>query len=75
MSMITMSEDEAGEVLTLRMQRQRNALYAVAVGQVEHLYMGDCPDRLDGSHLRDPDCPACAVLDPTPETQPEKETR
>lgn len=37
-------------------------LIAVASGQVEHVYLGQCPDQIEGHTTRDHDCPACRVL-------------
>lgn len=38
------------------------ALIEVAVGKVQHLYRGTCPDAIEGFDSRDPHCPACRVL-------------
>lgn len=38
------------------------ALIEVAVGKVQHLYRGTCPDAIEGFDSRDPQCPACQVL-------------
>lgn len=37
-------------------------LLAVATGKTRHVYMGLCPDELQGSDVRDPECPACRAL-------------
>lgn len=37
-------------------------LYAIGTGQVRHVYMGMCPDAIEGAHVRDEDCPACRTL-------------
>jgi hypothetical protein len=47
-----------------RLRAQNESLRDVAAGRVEHRYMGGCPDALEGYEVRDPDCPACAVLVP-----------
>ena len=39
-----------------------NDLIAVATGQVDHVYMGQCPDQIEGHEVRDPDCPACQAI-------------
>lgn len=38
------------------------ALIEVAVGKVQHLYRGTCPDAIEGFDSRDQQCPACRVL-------------
>lgn len=38
------------------------ALRKIADGTVVHRFMGGCPDALEGPDVRDPDCPACAIL-------------
>jgi hypothetical protein len=35
----------------------------VVTGTIEHLYLGGCPDSVEGPELRDPDCPACQWID------------
>lgn len=37
-------------------------LLKVATGEIEHIYSGLCPDRLEGPNTRDPICPACQIL-------------
>lgn len=37
-------------------------LIAVATGQVEHVYHGQCPDKIEGHATRDHDCPACQAI-------------
>lgn len=37
-------------------------LYDVATCCVPHVFNGQCPDSMEGSDVRDPDCPACQVL-------------
>lgn len=37
-------------------------LLAVASTELPHIFNGMCPDRVEGSHTRDTDCPACQVL-------------
>ncbi|MCO2528489.1 hypothetical protein FA331_12975 [Pseudomonas aeruginosa] len=37
-------------------------LYDVATCRVPHVFNGQCPDSMEGSDVRDPDCPACQVL-------------
>lgn len=37
-------------------------LIAVATGQVAHVYMGQCPDQIEGHETRDHDCPACQAI-------------
>lgn len=37
-------------------------LVAVATGQVDHVYMGQCPDKIEGHTTRDHDCPACQAI-------------
>jgi hypothetical protein len=37
-------------------------LVDVGSGKLRHLYMGSCPDALEGSTVRDRSCPACKVL-------------
>ena len=37
-------------------------LVAVATGQVAHVYLGSCPDQLEGNDARDHDCPACRAI-------------
>lgn len=37
-------------------------LYAVGTGQLTHVFMGLCPDQVEGSLVRDDDCPACRAL-------------
>ncbi|SIQ99017.1 hypothetical protein [Aquipseudomonas alcaligenes] len=37
-------------------------LYAVCSGQVLHVYMGLCPDALEGAEERDDECPACLAM-------------
>lgn len=37
-------------------------LIAVASGQVEHVYLGQCPDQIEGHEARDHDCPACQAI-------------
>lgn len=39
-----------------------SSLYAIATGQVQHVYNGLCPDGLEGPHVRDDECPACLLL-------------
>jgi hypothetical protein len=36
-------------------------LMRVALGQVEHVYHGECPDEYDWT-ARDPECPACQII-------------
>ncbi len=38
-------------------------LIDVATGQIPHLYMGRCPDVVDGHKKRDKKCPACRVIE------------
>lgn len=40
-------------------------LVRIATGQVQHVYMGMCPDQVEGPDVRDDDCPACQLLTPT----------
>lgn len=44
-----------------RVKFEREQLRALARDHVRHVFAGDCPDELDRSR-RDPNCPACAVL-------------
>lgn len=37
-------------------------LYAVCTGQVQHTFMGLCPDLVEGNQVRDDECPACRLL-------------
>lgn len=37
-------------------------LYDVATCRVPHVYNGQCPDSMEGSDVRDADCPACQIL-------------
>ena len=37
-------------------------LIAVATGQVEHVYHGRCPDKIEGHATRDHECPACRAI-------------
>jgi hypothetical protein len=37
-------------------------LVDVGCGKLRHVYMGSCPDSLEGSTVRDRGCPACKVL-------------
>lgn len=37
-------------------------LVSIATGQVQHVYMGMCPDQVEGPDVRDDDCPACQFL-------------
>ncbi|WP_281661179.1 hypothetical protein [Microvirgula aerodenitrificans] len=37
-------------------------LIAVATGQVAHVYLGACPDQVEGQDARDHDCPACRAI-------------
>ena len=37
-------------------------LAKIATDEIRHLYMGACPDQVDGHHLRDDECPACQIL-------------
>lgn len=37
-------------------------LIAIATGQVEHIYLGQCPDQIEGHEARDHDCPACRAI-------------
>lgn len=37
-------------------------LYAIGTGQVQHVFMGLCPDEVEGIKVRDDECPACRVL-------------
>lgn len=38
-------------------------LLLVATGEVAHLFAGACPDEVEGFDSRDPECPACIVLE------------
>jgi hypothetical protein len=37
-------------------------LLKVATNETRHVYMGLCPDELEGHNSRDPDCPACQAI-------------
>lgn len=37
-------------------------LVSIATGQVQHVYMGMCPDQVEGPDVRDDACPACQLL-------------
>lgn len=39
-----------------------DGLTKIATGELRHVYNGECPDQVEGSKVRDPDCPACQVL-------------
>lgn len=39
-----------------------DGLTKIATGELRHVYNGECPDEVEGSNVRDPDCPACQVL-------------
>ncbi len=39
-----------------------DGLTAIATGELRHVYNGECPDQVEGSKVRDSDCPACQVL-------------
>lgn len=38
------------------------SLYDIAVGRLEHVNNGMCPDKLEGYETRDDECPACLAL-------------
>lgn len=38
------------------------SVVAVAEGRVSHVFNGACPDSVEGSAVRDADCPACQIL-------------
>jgi hypothetical protein len=40
-----------------------DGLEKVGAREIPHLYQSGCPDEIDGFEKRDPDCPACHVLD------------
>lgn len=37
-------------------------LTKIATGEIRHVYNGECPDQIEGSKVRDTECPACQVL-------------
>lgn len=37
-------------------------LRLVTTGSLAHTYNGRCPDAVEGSRSRDPNCPACQVI-------------
>lgn len=37
-------------------------LTKIATGEITHVHNGMCPDALEGPLVRDPDCPACQIL-------------
>lgn len=37
-------------------------LYAVCSGKLQHVFMGACPDALEGDQVRDDECPACRAM-------------
>ncbi len=56
------ASDRAADAVQFAAERDaaQNRL-AVALGEVQHTYQGDCPDELDRNR-RDPECPACRIL-------------
>lgn len=47
----------------------------IVSGTGEHVYLGNCPDSVEGPDLRDPDCPACRWLDRALAAGPPKEDK
>lgn len=39
-----------------------DCLTTIATGELRHSYNGACPDQVEGSKVRDTNCPACQVL-------------
>lgn len=35
----------------------------VATGEIAHLFQGSCPDEVEGFQVRDPECPACQIIE------------
>lgn len=46
-----------------RLEARIVTLQRVATGEVRHDYAGACPDAINGYAMRDPDCPACQMID------------
>ena len=49
---------------------RERALLDLALGRVRHVYAGLCPDDVEGWESRDPECPACVLLDGALSGQP-----
>lgn len=64
-SLELVAADESNALLVEMLAEQAQSiaeLRAVATAQVQHLHLGQCPDRLKRPDARDPECPACCAL-------------
>ncbi|KVV07377.1 hypothetical protein WK77_16445 [Burkholderia ubonensis] len=55
---MTDCEDIMSEGNTLLIKQLRD----IGTNAIAHLYRGSCPDQIEGSDVRDDECPACRVL-------------
>lgn len=55
-------EPAKAKVVAMLLLEHISNLSLIATGQVRHRYNGQCPDAVEGPHVRDPDCPACRIL-------------
>lgn len=53
----------------IAVQPAHEILRAHALGTMIHRYQGLCPDHIDGSESRDPECEVCAAIDSHDEQQ------
>lgn len=57
-------EPQVVKMVVSRLLDHIEGLTLIATGQVMHLYRGMCPDGVEGTATRDPECPACKLLMP-----------
>lgn len=46
-----------------RLREMLRKAMSIVDGRVDHIYRGECPDKVEGPDVRDTDCPACQWLD------------
>ncbi|KIL03153.1 hypothetical protein QX25_18365 (plasmid) [Stutzerimonas stutzeri] len=56
-----MSQQPASNLIQVPTEALKG-LVSIATGHVRHVYMGMCPDQVEGPDVRDGDCPACQLL-------------
>ena len=73
----TWDDDRNGQPCVDALARERDALAIksaafdkMAVGLLEHVYEGGCPDQFD-QNRRAENCPVCKIMGPAPEQEPE----
>lgn len=55
-------EPATAKAVAAQLLEHIDGLTKIATGELRHVYNGECPDRVEGPNVRDPDCPAYQVL-------------